>query len=1132
MQQTQALDDRGETQVSMELPDTDIIYGKLTVESSVRDERGKYIAAVTSADYLAVDRLVGLKSTQWLFNEDEPAVIDYLVVDAAGKPAAGTPVSLTIQREETVSARVKGAGNAYVSQFSSRWLDAGHCQGVSQQQSSSCEFIPDQPGNYKITATIKDSQGKPHTTVLTVWVAGKGRVVWRQPNDNSLQLIPEKTEYQVGDTARYLVKNPYPGADALVTLERYGVIKQWRQKLTASTPVIEFDIDEELLPGFYFSVVVMSPRVEKPLGDGKIDLGKPAFKIGYLKVPVRDPWKEIDVAIETDAEIYKPGAKVKAHLQAKPRNPDGNQPIELAVVVLDEAVLDLIAGGSRYFAPYRGFYRLEALDVKNYSLLTRLLGRQKFEKKGASSGGDGGGALSMRSLFKYVSYWNPSIKTDDAGNADIEFTLPDNLTGWRILALAVTPGDRMGLGQQSFKVNQPTEIRPVMPNQVSEGDRFMAGFSIMNRSDQKRSIQVVISAEGDLDKAFSLTKTLELDAYQRQTVYAETLASSIKLSRDLDQDEIRFNVTAVDERDGDALRHAIPILKRRALITAADYGSTRDDQVTAALAVPKQIHPDIGDISVELSPSVIGNIGGAFRYLRDYPYHCWEQQLSQAVMAAHFQRLHDYLPDELSWPESAGLPREILARAADFQAPNGGMTYYLPQNDYVSPYLSAYTALAFNWLRDAGHDIPAPVERQLHAYLQTLLRKDASPTFYSKGMAATVRAVALAALSAQGKVGLSDLRRYRPHVPYMSLFGKAHYLQAALAVQGGERLVAEVRDMIISHAQQSGGKLSFNEELDDSYTRILATPLRANCAILSALIQSKQPGDSPFKLVRTITQARGKRDHWENTQENLFCMQALTDYSRRYESEQPALEVSVAVENEPLGDVAFDDRRDRAKTLTLPLHEDMLGQARTVTITRQGRGRLYHSTRLSYAPREGISQPINAGIDLRREYSVERNGRWLLLDSRDPHADSVTNISRGELVRVDLYLSLPAARHFVVVEDPVPGGLEPVNRDLATASGVDAAKGERAMAGGAWWFQFDDWIGYNVSRWSFYHREIKHDTVRFYSDYLPAGRYHLSYTAQAIAVGEFSRQAAHAEEMYDPDVFGKSQTGRLRVEEK
>jgi uncharacterized protein YfaS (alpha-2-macroglobulin family) len=41
----------------------------------------------------------------------------------------------------------------------------------------------------------------------------------------------------------------------------------------------------------------------------------------------------------------------------------------------------------------------------------------------------------------------------------------------------------------------------------------------------------------------------------------------------------------------------------------------------------------------------------------------------------------------------------------------------------------------------------------------------------------------------------------------------------------------------------------------------------------------------------------------------------------------------------------------------------------------------------------------------------------------------------------------------------------------------------------------------------------------------------VSYTAQAIAVGEFAVLPTHAEEMYDPDVYGKTLPGTLTVTE-
>jgi uncharacterized protein YfaS (alpha-2-macroglobulin family) len=529
------------------------------------------------------------------------------------------------------------------------------------------------------------------------------------------------------------------------------------------------------------------------------------------------------------------------------------------------------------------------------------------------------------------------------------------------------------------------------------------------------------------------------------------------------------------------------------------------------------------------APSVIGNVDGAFRYIRDYPYLCWEQRLTKAVMASHYNNLRAYLPDDLQWPDSQALPQHMLDQAGAFQAPNGGMTYWIADNSYVSPYLSAYTALAFNWLRKSGYQVPERVEQKLHDYLGEMLRRDVMPTFFSAGMASSVRAVALAALAEHGKLELNDILRYAPHLPEMDLFGQAHFLQAASFVEGARESATKTAKIILSHASQSGGKFQFNEVWDDSYSYILATPLRSNCAILSALMHIttdeemlKWVGDIPFKQVRAITQSRGNRDHWENTQENVFCMNALTDYARVYEKEKPAMHVQAYIADKAIGETRFNDLRDKAVTFVDPITKASPGLKTVARLTKDGPGRLYYSTRMQYAPSEDNAQRINAGIEIRREYAVERDGKWKLLQSP-------MEIKRGELVRVDLFVSLPTLRHFVVVDDPVPGGLEPINRDLATASRVDADKGHFKASEHSYWFTYSDWSYYGVYGYSFYHKELRHDAARFYADYLPAGHYHLSYTAQAIAAGEFSVRPVHSEEMYDPDVFGKGLPATLRV---
>ena len=1120
--------DEGEIQHRFRLPAEDIVYGRLTAESAVRDDRGKYITARSSADYFGVDRLVGLHY-KWLYQQGQPGGIDYLVVDQHGEPVSGHQVSIEIERQQIKKAKVKAAGNAYLDNYIEEWLAESTCNGTSKTEASVCTFTPEYSGIYRITATVTDTQGQSHSTTGWACVTGSSRVVWREPSDNSLTIIPEKDEYRLGEQARYLVKNPYPGAKALISIERYGVLKAWTQELEGSAPVIEIDMEKNLAPGFYLSVLVVSPRVETPPpGLGELDLGKPTFKIGYVSTSVVDPNKQVMVSISTDTEVYKPRDTVNATIQTAFKHGSDTEDVEIAAVVLDEAVLDLIEDGKAYFDPYKGFNKLDGLDLRNYNLLTRLIGRQKFAQKGANPGGGGGATISLRSLFKYVSYWNPSLKPDDNGQATIKFKLPDNLTGWRILALAVTPTDRMGLGDTGIKVNRPTEIRPLMPNQVTEGDTFQAGFSVMNRSDQTRQIGVTLSVDGPIQSPATSKQSLSLAPYKRASVYIPVTTSRLATGEQAKPDSVQFTATATDNLDADRIQHKLPVYRKRSLKTVAQHGVTDGQSVSQTLHIPDGIHTDTGAVSATLSPTLIGNLEGAFRYMRDYPYNCWEQILSKGVMASYYQQLQGYLPDTLEWETSQALPEKTLKLAADYQADNGGMAYHKPLDQYVCPYLSAYTALAFNWLREHNQPAPEVVEAKLHAYLERLLRRDIFPTNYSRSVVSTVRAMALAALSEHGKVSLQDLQRYRSHVQLMDLFGQAHYMKAALSLPDGAELAREINAEILKKANYSAGRLSFPEDLPYPFLDILSSPLRTNCVLMSAMTKyagintDRSFDQTPADLVSFVTQSRGNRAHWENTQDNMFCMKGILDYAQIYENVKPDIQVTVSLDEETLGNTVFDDLRLPATTLGRPINSSDTGARRKMNISRQGAGRLYYTARLSYAEQQALTQRVNAGIDIRKEYSVNRDDKWVLLNS--PY-----ELKQGELVRVDIYLSLPATRRFVVVDDPVPGGLEPLNLDLATTSIIDAGQYNFEPADGAWWFTFDDWRSFNTSQLSFYHKEVRHDAVRFYSDRLPTGNYHLSYMSQAIAQGEFRLAPVHAEEMYHPEVFGKGMSGNINI---
>ena len=1128
------LNDKGAMASSFTIAETPVWFGQLTVESSVQDDRGKSIANRTSTPCYGRDRYVGVLQEDWTLQENKPAKVRLVVVDREGKIVSGVPITIKTEYEKTMGARVKGAGEDYLTEYEHTWEAEQQLSGTSGNEALELEFIPQHAGSLRLTAVIEDTQGRSHTTVINRWVTGRGVVLWESIPGNLLNVYPEKTSYNVGETARFLVQNPFPGAEALVTVERFGVIKRWSKVFQSSSEIIEIPVLPDYLPGFYVSVMVTAPRVEKPLGPQGEDLGKPAYRMGYVKMPVKDPYKELIVDIKPEKEVYKPRDTVRVDLQVRPRNLGGQEsaaPVELAVAVLDEAVFDLLLQGRKAYDPYGGFYSLDELDLSNYNLLMQLVGREKLALKGANPGGSGGPDLSMRSLFKFVSYWNPALRPDAQGKAHIEFEVPDNLTGWRVLAMAVTPEDRMGLGEAVFKVNQSTEIRPAVPNQVLEGDRFDAGFTLMNRTDKTRTLNVALKATGPVKapesgtadgKTVSMTRKVTIKPFKRETLRFPLQATG--------SGDIVFTVTAGDGVDRDGFTQKLQVLKRRVQEVAASYGMTSEATASENILFPEGMREDTGAISLELSPTVIGGVDGAFAFLRDYQYSCWEQKLTRGVMAAMYSPLKPYLQADFVWQDSDKVVRETLAMAAEHQAPGGGMTYYIPKDEYVSPYLSAFTALAFNWMRQQGYVPPERVEKALQDYLLNLLRHEAVPEGFSKGMTATVRAVALAALAERGKAKLADVERYREHLPAMNLFGKAFYLRALLVTGGSIEQQKKVLDSILAQADQSSGSMVFGESLDAGYQALLSSPIRDNAAVLSSLVAwlKANPADAaikemPVRLMRALTLSRKGRDHWSSTQENLFVVKALADFAGLYEKQNPDMTVEGLLDQESLGKGQFKAFTDPPVLLERPMKVGDAGRKAKISLQKEGDGRLYYAARLAYTPGKLKNEAVNAGIEVYREYSVKRDGKWSLV--KEPMV-----LKTGEVVRVDLYASLPAERYFVVLEDPVPGGLEPVNRDLATASLQDAAAGEEEYPAGSYRNTLSDWQEDTLGRWSFYHRELRNNAVRFYSERLMAGRYHLRYTAQAISPGDFQVLPVHAEEMYAPDIYGQGIPAQLKIE--
>jgi uncharacterized protein YfaS (alpha-2-macroglobulin family) len=187
---------------------------------------------------------------------------------------------------------------------------------------------------------------------------------------------------------------------------------------------------------------------------------------------------------------------------------------------------------------------------------------------------------------------------------------------------------------------------------------------------------------------------------------------------------------------------------------------------------------------------------------------------------------------------------------------------------------------------------------------------------------------------------------------------------------------------------------------------------------------------------------------------------------------------------------------------------------------------VFYYLTMTEVPAAAPVRPVDRGVRVERWYES--------FDSGKP----VTSVVEGDLVRVRLRITAPATRYFLVLDDPLPAGLEAVDLSLRTASAMpgpgatpkaeepdheESDEEDERWAYGSWdsgwWSPFD-------------HRELRDDRVVYSASLLWAGTYTASYIARATTAGTFIKPPAHAEEMYNPAVSGRSDGGTFEVREK
>jgi uncharacterized protein YfaS (alpha-2-macroglobulin family) len=577
----------------------------------------------------------------------------------------------------------------------------------------------------------------------------------------------------------------------------------------------------------------------------------------------------------------------------------------------------------------------------------------------------------------------------------------------------------------------------------------------------------------------------------------------------------RVRVTVKLGTESDAFEDSIPVEVLASPETVAAVGQAAQT-ASERLTVPDGVVPGLGGLHVELASTALVNLGEGARYLVEYPYGCAEQRGSRALamlLAADLGGAFE-LPG-IDPSKLRPTVQSALKELEKYQCPSGGFAYWPGACYTTSPYLTAYLLHVFQVASDQKYNVDRGMRDRAYNYLHQSLAQTPPVNEGWWPMYTAWQAFAVKVLVEGGRNEDSNITRLYGYRDRMPVFALA-YLHDALAAKGetsGPREEELRRRM--SNAVLPEGATAHVEELNDPYLLwFWNSNVRSTAIVLNSLVKSGQPDDRYRQFVAWLLQVREK-GRWSNTQENAMALEALVAYYRKYEAVVPNFIATASLDGKELVSHAFSGRTTDAVAADVPMARistSAAGSEQPLTFAKTGDGTLFYSARFRYAVDRLFQDDLDQGIRISREYApyVETGGR-----------PATTRFNAGDLIRVTLTLRLTKERRFVAVTDPLPAGFEPVESWFASSAAALAK--EQDDQGDS-----SDWTGW-WQRGGFDRVERHDDRVELFATRLSEGAHTFSYIVRATTAGTFRTAPARAEEMYEPEVFGRTATAVIEV---
>ncbi len=1084
----------------------------LSLEASVTDPGHQ---EVSSSEEVIVHKgsfYLGIKPNQWVYGEKEKASISIVSLDTHSQKSPQKSFSASLVRRDYKYIEKRNARGYWELTYEPQDVLVKTLSAKTDAEGkATLTFDVPSGGFYRVVLKAND-RGNDIQSAAEFYAWGSSYVPWRLDQAETIELVPDKDAYKIGDTAKILIKSLVPMTKALLTYERGHVLESKIIDLGGkNAPTIDVPIVEGMVPNFYLSVVAHTGR----------DAARPPLLFhGETELHVDPESKRLVVALTPDkpAEgdrppIYRPGETVRLHIETK--DPQGRpQKAQVVVSVADESVLKLLD----YRLPdlVKKFYYDRNNNVRSTSSLFSL------------KAGDGGlGAGKKRRIFKDTAHFQ-TVSTDEQGKADIQFKLPDDLTTWVIEALGVSEskstadfnaerqflrsdlklGDGTFVGGQRAQIlsTQPAVLRTAFPRFLVWGDAVQGSIVATNRSAKELSgkIRLEIKGPGTFENKQKVQESLlTIAAHEEKTLPASLIVSE-------SGERLTLSATFQNASETfDALENSWPVLDRFEPEVTSTSGITQGAE-KEILEIPTNVLKDRGNLDLSLKATLRSATKASRDFLIDYPWECSEQK--SAKMLALLMSI-DEMDEKVIVERKLKIQNLIDTLQEDFANSDGGMKYW-PESFRSDVFASAQVFWAFLTARGQGFDVDESAFQNLETFLSKTIQGE-NRLKHPDTTAFLLWTLSLEKNAVHWPRWVAD--EILPRKSTLSVSGVA-YLMMAYQNLSFNNEVKILGERLATLAVQQPRHVNWPA------SNFFWSSAAKNTALAVTALMETDPQNPlvPRGLAYLFFR---KKKQAQTTQDDLVLSWMAYRSSQIFKESETDFTANISlIENQKrqvLIEGTFDARNlfDQ-KTSRFPMKNLSSGE---LLIQKSGAGTLYYDMLLkTYAPIQDLPTREEGLIVSRHYYALDD------LSEMTP----LNEFRVGENYKGHIILVAPQDLNYVFIQEKLPAGFEPVDMNLATtskalllASQAGAPQADHDAYLESFLFPtYDDApaaIDYGMD-YFFSHQEVRDDALLWSHEFLPAGTYHIRYPVRATTAGTYLMPGTTASEFYEPEIFGRS----------